>query len=904
MSLQVWLPLKGDLINQGLHESTWINGSQAIVDNDSNLGTCYTFENLSGSRLYYNGNVADFMNTYINKHSHSLSAWVKTTQHTTCVFCLTYEEMFGIRSDKLQFALSRSGSTVQLTGNTTVTDGKWHHIVATYDTSDNMMRVYVDGVLDAEKQYNSDLTYLYASSWTNSILLSGNSNNSTAIAWYYYLGKLSDIRIYDHALSTYEVHELSNALIMNYKLTDNSFLTGNPCLNMYNLPTFNTSTSTGGWSHWGRANAKGTYSQNTNVKYIYRPDYCTYSHMFGNTATGAKDGTNEYLLYQQIPTENRIKSIQCIIKETNSAVITEDICFPAWNGHAGGVPSGRWTSIDYLGNGFYLCKCEGFIQSANPQGDVYSLVGIYVSPGYSLYVSEFYMEYGEHCSDILATTPNMITSLTKGGQTTITNNEALVTSGTAADTYFTINLTENIVVGQRYTISCFVSGLGEGGKWVFPLGGQNNTTLAWELYNGYNQKTFVANGWEWGSKRIFMDDNGATDRTKVMTISKLSVVKHYSYDNTKVFDCSGYCNDAEIRSSNFRNWISTGGTLNAYNSGSVTWDATNKVYNITSAVTSSAYGSGISIPRVLTVPYGATYRVSFQVYVPTAHSFQIDINNVVESGTAWNGNDNDNSSARTAVKFTVEANTWTTITFGSINNRDLNVNKIGIIPYDGIGLVTSGDTGPVTWQMRNLKLSLTDTATNENIGISTDSPRYDSCFKFTNSAYIKIPDYNYSALSNSFTFAWWSNISNMDGLMAWGFNDGNRLNLFPTGGVFCMNTGDGGTNKFKDDGGNNVSHTAYNNGWHFYCVTGDGTTNKLYVDGEYKGKSTTYKAITGTRLQLSGWDMSGSYKWNNGSLSDFRLYARPLSDNDIRALYRTAAKIDNKNNVYTYELRE
>jgi hypothetical protein len=71
---------------------------------------------------------------------------------------------------------------------------------------------------------------------------------------------------------------------------------------------------------------------------------------------------------------------------------------------------------------------------------------------------------------------NLVTSLTAGGQTTVTNN-IITTSGTNADTYFTINLSENIVEGTSYIISCDAE-IPEGKCWTFPLGWQGNTSLS------------------------------------------------------------------------------------------------------------------------------------------------------------------------------------------------------------------------------------------------------------------------------------------------------------------------------------------------------------------------------------------------------------------------------------------
>jgi hypothetical protein len=40
----------------------------------------------------------------------------------------------------------------------------------------------------------------------------------------------------------------------------------------------------------------------------------------------------------------------------------------------------------------------------------------------------------------------------------------------------------------------------------------------------------------------------------------------------------------------------------------------------------------------------------------------------------------------------------------------------------------------------------------------------------------------------------------MSGKMAWGFEDGNRLNIYPSGSVICCNTGDSANNPYQKDG--------------------------------------------------------------------------------------------------------
>ena len=167
---------------------------------------------------------------------------------------------------------------------------------------------------------------------------------------------------------------------------------------------------------------------------------------------------------------------------------------------------------------------------------------------------------------------------------------------------------------------------------------------------------------------------------------------------------------------------------------------------------------------------------------------------------------------------------------------------------------------------------------------------------------MRIPTASYTGMANSYTFSWWSSNSNMDGKMAWGFEDGNRLNLYPSS-WFNWNTGNGADNPFRDSNGNNLSFTSWNSGWHHYAITGNGSKTTLYIDGVARATAKNYVGITGTKLIISGWDTSGSYKWNGG-LCDFRLYATCLSAEDVKDLYSTGAIITNTGTLMATEFSE
>ena len=148
-------------------------------------------------------------------------------------------------------------------------------------------------------------------------------------------------------------------------------------------------------------------------------------------------------------------------------------------------------------------------------------------------------------SYFLSSGTNLVTDVTPGGRTTKLTDGRLgvVTSGTNADTYFTINLSESIVSGTTYHLSCDASGISEGQFWNFPLGSQSNTTLPCKIYNGHNEFTFTANDIDWGTNHLFMDDANRSDWAHPATFYNFILTKDGTY---KVKDSSGYENNGNI----------------------------------------------------------------------------------------------------------------------------------------------------------------------------------------------------------------------------------------------------------------------------------------------------------------------------------------------------------------------
>ena len=400
MALQIWLPLNGNLNNQGLSGlkfSAYQSNTNTKVNPSGKIGYCYTNDsNTSGGIV---------SNNKINLGTkHSMFCWVKMTnffdsssltgilgQHRfqTCqgmgITMKYVTSTTGYLS--VNTGDGHGGSTYNTyCGTTLLNAGTWYHVGYTYDEGTIKLYVngYVDGVHTCVSSIIEDYVQLFCWSFAETSVTNIIANN------YKLKGFLNDVRIYDHCLSDKEVNEISKGLILHYKLSEN-YQTLN---NSFNYPTFNTSSGHGGWSHWAPSNNTGTYSQNTNREYIYR-DTQTYSHYFEH-----KSGANYYICYQSPAFEGGYRSAQAIIKMPNGEDPRGHVRF----GHNANVGTNPPTTFTQLGDGFWLMKHEGFQQDGSND-----LVSIYITHNKGVYISEAYLENDKKvCSDIFSTKNNNV----------------------------------------------------------------------------------------------------------------------------------------------------------------------------------------------------------------------------------------------------------------------------------------------------------------------------------------------------------------------------------------------------------------------------------------------------------------------------------------------------------------
>lgn len=232
MSLQVWLPLNGNLNNQGLSEVT-VTNSGATVDSSGKIGSCYLVN--KSSRISFNS--YPWM-TMKPQYNFSCFFWVKGTTSGWLFACSAWE--FRLRPDYIQVHLAGDG---QYPARYTATfdTNTWYHLGFTWSGTEGKLRLYLNGSLVATSEVPSSVSYDIASSFN--IPYDGPRY-------------INDFRLYDHCLSAKEVKEISKGLLCHYKLDNNGF--GNP-----NLIT--TMSSGGRTTLNGKYGLNADFSQNADT---------------------------------------------------------------------------------------------------------------------------------------------------------------------------------------------------------------------------------------------------------------------------------------------------------------------------------------------------------------------------------------------------------------------------------------------------------------------------------------------------------------------------------------------------------------------------------------------------------------------------------------------------------------
>ena len=265
MGLQIWLPLNGDLTNQGLDQTVAITNSGATVNTDGKIGKCYAFDGTQYVKVQ-----SPYLKSYLSDSTvpFSMACWIYLNSDETdrVIIFGNYNanpfvnwELLGSGVQRL--AAGGTSNYMNKDGGTATPKIKWTHLAVSYDGTKttfymNGKQIYtVNGVNTITAVQGSDTWYL------GSDVRSGATRLK---------GRINDFRFYDHCLSAEEVKWISQGLTLHYSLSNRGFGGDNLLRNSLNIGmngsdgTYKTIRTFNSQTHIGKVEVSDTeHSQNS-----------------------------------------------------------------------------------------------------------------------------------------------------------------------------------------------------------------------------------------------------------------------------------------------------------------------------------------------------------------------------------------------------------------------------------------------------------------------------------------------------------------------------------------------------------------------------------------------------------------------------------------------------------------
>lgn len=562
MGLVLWMPCIKDLHNQGLvgtnptgtctYEAGKI-GNCAKVTSTIDTGLSSDKWDYSTKSISFGGwfkfNKAEMQAAVLNKSTNTNQSFASfnllgKNSYNGFALSLSTNNIYNPTADLTSLNIQanmRSSTALWACGFGTTEWDTWIHLFITWDFDSKTFTAYKNGAkVDSYTipNWGGNFTHRGVFNIAEKAVFGGNG---PAVIMPF---RVNDVRVYDHCLSPKEVKEIAKGLVLHYPLND-AYVEGT--VNLGNTSA-SYSDKTEGYEYtansWGGDAGTVTYYKSggyNNLPYkVYHKTASGNGGIYGATKRDISIVAGKtYTMSVWVKASRNFSAIHYSfnINGITSADSNHYITYGK------NVPfTTEWTRLSRT---FTATELDAGIYTE------LSIIYDNWDTDYYVYFSGFQIEEKDHatpytpntrnettvydCSgyqnngtveEFKAAGNNLVTSLTAGGQTTV-SGETVTTSGVNADTYFSINLSESIVVGQTYTLSCIGKNIPTDGYFGFPLGWQGNTSLMFKIKNGYNEITFTANDGSWGTNRLFMDDMGRD--TAYMNQCKFTSFKLYKH---------------------------------------------------------------------------------------------------------------------------------------------------------------------------------------------------------------------------------------------------------------------------------------------------------------------------------------------------------------------------------------
>jgi hypothetical protein len=218
---------QGDLTNsiEFAGDGTGVGGAEAVCPDPNDTTYPFTYQtvckaDVTGNKWIHLGYPGILYNM-VTSQKMSIAMWINSNNEDYAqLIGQRYEWRMYIQEGKPALGLLDSDSDAfAFVGTQVVTDGNWHHVVATYDGVTREAKIYVDAQLDVSTIQTDPMVEISSSNRTAIAGIAGSSTSASSI----FEGYMDDIRIYDHILDSSEIQSI-------YQFTTDPFCINPPAV--------------------------------------------------------------------------------------------------------------------------------------------------------------------------------------------------------------------------------------------------------------------------------------------------------------------------------------------------------------------------------------------------------------------------------------------------------------------------------------------------------------------------------------------------------------------------------------------------------------------------------------------------------------------------------------------------